>query len=230
METYGCNTFSIIIILLCILLIGLLPNIYEAIPKIRLLFDDNTNFMLLVIIAIGLIILDLPAGLMLSLFIIYATLFFQRIPKIVTPTKPVMPILQEKIIPLRPIPVLPGDVPNSQLRLPPDVKLLPDIISVPPNPDVAPPGVETFTSDSACGKMAGAVRDNGSMEPTVIPPLIVSPKYTTSRAGYDVSGCRFDLKENEQNLTVFGPPLSACSQYNLEQTNKVGTVFYPINP
>jgi hypothetical protein len=54
----------------------------------------------------------------------------------------------------------------------------------------------------------------------------IGPK---DRDGFDTTGCRYDMKNSPQNLTQYGPPLSACGTYDNKQTAKCGTVFYPLN-
>ena len=49
------------------------------------------------------------------------------------------------------------------------------------------------------------------------------------RSGFDVTGCRYDMKNSPQNLTKYGPPVSQCSAYNPEKAQICGTVFYPLN-
>ena len=49
------------------------------------------------------------------------------------------------------------------------------------------------------------------------------------RSGYDVTGCRYDMKNSPQNLTQYGPPLAQCSAYNMNQLQTCGTIFYPLN-
>lgn len=49
------------------------------------------------------------------------------------------------------------------------------------------------------------------------------------RSGYDVSGCRYDMKNSPQNLTRYGPPVSQCSAYDPAKAQICGTVFYPLN-
>lgn len=48
-------------------------------------------------------------------------------------------------------------------------------------------------------------------------------------AGYDVSGCRYDMKSSPQNNTIYGPPLAWCNTYDQSKLNKCGTLFYPLN-
>lgn len=49
------------------------------------------------------------------------------------------------------------------------------------------------------------------------------------RSGFDITGCRYDMKNSPQNLTKYGPPVSQCSVYNSNQLETCGTLFYPLN-
>ena len=49
------------------------------------------------------------------------------------------------------------------------------------------------------------------------------------RSGFDISGCRYDMKNSPQNLTRYGPPVSQCSAYDPAKAQICGTVFYPLN-
>jgi hypothetical protein len=51
----------------------------------------------------------------------------------------------------------------------------------------------------------------------------------SERSGFDVTGCRYDMKNSPQNLTQYGPPVSQCSVYNSNQLQTCGTLFYPLN-
>ena len=48
----------------------------------------------------------------------------------------------------------------------------------------------------------------------------------TNYHGYDVAGCRYDLKDGTQNGSIYGPPLSWCATY---KDNKHAVPFYPLN-
>lgn len=48
----------------------------------------------------------------------------------------------------------------------------------------------------------------------------------TNFQGYDVSGCRLDNNKTNQNMCIYGPPLSWCNTYN---KNNSGTLWYPLN-
>jgi hypothetical protein len=49
------------------------------------------------------------------------------------------------------------------------------------------------------------------------------------RSGFDITGCRYDMKNSPQNLTQYGPPVSQCSAYDPAKAQICGTVFYPLN-
>ena len=49
------------------------------------------------------------------------------------------------------------------------------------------------------------------------------------RSGFDISGCRYDMKNSPQNLTKYGPPLAQCSAYDTNKVQTCGTLFYPLN-
>lgn len=54
-------------------------------------------------------------------------------------------------------------------------------------------------------------------------------EYQADRTGYDIAGCRYDMKLSPQNYTKYGPPLSFCGTYDPKITGSCGTVFYPLN-
>lgn len=49
------------------------------------------------------------------------------------------------------------------------------------------------------------------------------------RSGFDITGCRYDMKNSQQNLTKYGPPLAQCSAYDINKIKTCGTAFYPLN-
>ena len=57
----------------------------------------------------------------------------------------------------------------------------------------------------------------------------ITQKGEPDRSGYDVSGCRYDMKNSPQNLTQYGPPVSQCSAYDPAKVQTCGTLFYPLN-
>ena len=47
--------------------------------------------------------------------------------------------------------------------------------------------------------------------------------------GYDIKGCRYDMKKSEQNLTYNGPPVSLCSTYKNKTNETLSPSVYPLN-
>ena len=47
--------------------------------------------------------------------------------------------------------------------------------------------------------------------------------------GFDVVGCRYDMKSSPQNNTVYGPPLAWCDTYDKTKMDKCGSLFYPLH-
>ena len=58
---------------------------------------------------------------------------------------------------------------------------------------------------------------------------LLTQTFDKNRHGFDVAGCRYDMKASPQNLTLNGPPVSQCANYNPKQMESVGCAFYPLN-
>lgn len=113
-----------------------------------------------------------------------------------------------------------------------------------------------FASDSEFFYKDNEVKPNGNIPPFQVPdatPLkqttagmipvnsneagsksCMEPDFITrvgppNRDGYDVAGCRYDMKESPQNLTRYGPPLAQCGAYSGKSYSCTGTLFYPLN-
>lgn len=48
-------------------------------------------------------------------------------------------------------------------------------------------------------------------------------------AGFDIVGCRYDMKSSPQNNSIYGPPLAWCNTYDKSKMDKCGSLFYPLN-
>ena len=58
---------------------------------------------------------------------------------------------------------------------------------------------------------------------------LLTQTFDKNRNGFDVAGCRYDMKASPQNLTLNGPPVAQCGNYNKKQMETVGCAFYPLN-
>ena len=120
MAAAECNYISLGFMILAVLLIVMLPELNKAIPNLRMLFTNNVNFMLLLVITICIIMLDMPSGIMFALWVIYATYYYQR-----AAFTDVQSIGQQNhIVKLAPLVPSPGDIPTSMLRVPVEKGLL----------------------------------------------------------------------------------------------------------
>ena len=214
-----CNYISLMFMILAVLLIVMLPELNKAIPNIHLLFNDNINFIMLMIITICILLLDIPSGIMFSLFVIYGSYYYQKInfTNLISNKT-----YQDHSVNFKPLLPSAGDVETSMLRLPTEHGLLESFTNINTqntnNEDVntqiqkqAQYNTINYSSD----------KDNINTQNT-IKDIIVK-----SRSGYDVVGCRMDCKKMEQNTTIYGPPLSS-NEY-IKDNGKNITGWYPLN-
>lgn len=198
MSSLNCNTNTFILAIIVILLVAFTDNIFHVLPVLKKLFTDNTNLSLLVLLAILILLIDIPSGIIITFLILYMALYlywnkrstFQDVPSLV-----------------------PMGI-SSDAEINYDHTERPPVINLPP---FQPKSVEEIANASPKSVMP-------CMEPRVLVP-VANP----NRDGYDVSGCRYDYQDTEQNLTKNGPPLAKCGAYSMEQFKKVGTLFYPLN-
>ncbi len=76
---------------------------------------------------------------------------------------------------------------------------------------------------------AKIIQDKMNAQMTVTRPCdkdFMTHSKGTDYHGYDIAGCRYDLKAGTQNGSKYGPPLSWCETY---KNNKHAVPFYPLN-
>ena len=97
-----------------------------------------------------------------------------------------------------------------------------------PNNNIKPfqPNIESFVS-------LNNYNDNDNITTQTLHKECVNDLITNvgepDRSGFDISGCRYDMKNSPQNLTKYGPPLAQCSIYDSNKIKECGTAFYPLN-
>ena len=200
-----CNYITLAFMILAVILIVTLPEITRAIPKIRLLFTNNLNFLLLLVITICIVLLDLPSGIMFALWVIYGTYYYQRasFTNIVADNT-----TSSNGTLLKPLVHSAGDISTSMLKVPKEKGLL-----------------EPFTNCKMSNHAAPATDNSNSL-----PLISTSEPIVKSRSGYDVVGCRMDGMTAAQNTTMFGPPLSSNCYLTEDGVAKSKSGWYPINP
>ncbi len=198
MASLNCNTNTLILAVIVILLVAFTDNIFHMMPVLKKLFTDNINLGLLVVLAILILLIDLPSGIILTFLILYMTVYLHWKKRDSFADVPAM-------IPM-------GIASDSEINY--DHTERPPVINLPP---FQPKSVEEIAAASPQSAMPCEA------------PRVLIPVENPNRDGFDVAGCRYDYKDTEQNLFKNGPPLAKCGAYSMEQFQKVGTLFYPLN-
>ena len=68
----------------------------------------------------------------------------------------------------------------------------------------------------------------------VFPPCKNTMDFMTQKGhmdlqGHDITGCRLDGNQTNQNGSMYGPPLAWCNTYDNSKMQKTGTLWYPLN-
>ena len=217
MPTTTCQLHTIILVIVIILIIAFADEIFTTVPVLVKLFTDPVNFILLIIGVILVLLIDLPCGILLSFVVLYLAIYVKRMIKNnkdrfenIAITTSILNTQQKNTLSKLPLNYLSESEINYNNTKPFANN------NIPPFQPVVQESIDTNTKqimpNIACNQ-------NDSITPVGAP----------SRDGYDVAGCRYDFKDSMQNMTMFGPPLSACGAYNAKQTNTCGTLFYPLN-
>jgi len=221
MASVTCHLHTVVLVIAIILILGFTDEIFHSLPVLVKLFTDPVNFILLVILVILVLLVDLPCGILLSFLVLYLAIYVKR-------------MLKNKIDSFENIVLASTLMNNSNLNCTP--KMVSDIPAkylseseinynntqpfpnnnIPPFQPLSQQDIDAntkqITSNISCNQNDAITTVN---EP--------------NRDGYDVTGCRYDFKDSQQNMTIYGPPLAACGAYNPQQVAKCGTLFYPLN-
>ena len=232
-----------ICILLGVLAIFFTPTIFIELPVLKNLFTDNINYILIMLVVIFIMLIDVYLGTTLALVILYMAMYINAN----TNTNNVNTIIKNNI--LYPMKTLP----DSIKILPPK----PNMINTKVNLDKTM-NSNTNTNSDTIGDESEFIYDNTKPfpnknlkpfqpkedEPTEDKKNLNFVQQTINkecsndsitqvgepdRSGFDISGCRYDMKNSPQNLTKYGPPVSQCSAYDAAKAQICGTVFYPLN-
>ena len=236
MAFQHCDINTFLLIVFVIVIIAFTDNILNSIPIFKKLFTDQINFLLLIALVILVILIDIPNGIVFAFLVLYLSvhinynnkkLNFNNINTISTLTNnnnnnnndnnhntnssSLSPIIQSNKIHSESEFIYNNDKPF-------------------PNGNLAP-----FKSNqdntNAVNLQSNLIAPKINLENTKlsINSNLINENTLLNRDGYDVSGCRYDFKNDPQNLTKFGPPLAQCSAYDVNKIKACGTVFYPLN-
>jgi len=242
-----CIIFALIIVLFA-------DTILDSMPILNLLFTDKTNYALLIVLVIFIIILDPNCGIILALLVLYMSMYFntRAASRSASPNASQMPLQMSSQM-------------SSSLGLS-SASPTPSLINISSQNHNLFDNVindNIIKQNSSNGNEEDTILSNNNeilsesefiynntkpfpnnnlkpYQPTMIEKFAstdckdVKNDFITNvgepeRSGYDVSGCRYDMKNSPQNLTKYGPPLAQCSAYDTNKAKICGTVFYPLN-
>jgi hypothetical protein len=204
-----CGTHTILLIISTILIVAFTDDLFKFAPVLSKLFTNPINFILLVALVICVLFIDLPSGIILTFLALYLAVSIRRMQNNIRDKFDNI-VMTSQLVSNN---IIPKFLSESEFLYKHD-KPIPNG-NIPPFQPLDQVQIEQKTS---------------AITPSICNPqdqiTVVGPK---DRAGFDTTGCRYDMKNSPQNLTQYGPPLSACGTYDNKQTAKCGTVFYPLN-
>ena len=239
-----CIIFALIIVLFA-------DTILDSMPILNLLFTDKTNYTLLIVLVIFIIILQPNCGIILALLVLYMSMYFNTrvASRSASPNASQMSSQMSSLALPRvsPSPSL-INISNQNHNLFDNV--INDNIIKQNTSNINGNEEDTILSNNNEILSESEFIYNNTKpfpnnnlkpyQPTMIEKFAstdckeVTNDFITNvgepeRSGYDVSGCRYDMKNSPQNLTKYGPPLAQCSAYDTNKAKICGTVFYPLN-
>ena len=236
MKFCWCIIISLIIVLFT-------DSILNTLPIIKVLFTDSINYVLVMLLVVFIMLIDLHCGIVLGLVILYISMYVNSHKNVIRITNEGSPLNNKVIntvvnsnvvIPERKVKfakentIINPSLTNSDTILS-DSEFIYNNTSKPfPNNNIKPfqPNIESFVS-------LNNYNDNDNITTQTLHKECVNDLITNvgepDRSGFDISGCRYDMKNSPQNLTKYGPPLAQCSIYDSNKIKECGTAFYPLN-
>jgi len=220
-------------------------------PMIKNLFTDRINYILLVSLVIFTICLDLHCGIMFALAVLYMSMYITTTKsKIVisknnnnknnststlssTSTKPTIKTLSNSINNKFENTVNDNTISKRSVKFNEEENIinLPEEQSIRSESEFIYDNTRPFPNNN----IKPFDNNNENSKATVFTNEYTNEDNLTNsegepdRSGFDVSGCRYDMKNSSQNLTKNGPPLTQCSAYDTNKLKSCGTLFYPLN-
>ncbi len=234
-------------IIIALIFVLFTDSILENLPIIKLLFKDNINYILLMILVVFIMLIDLHCGIIFGLLILYMSMYIHSHKNTITitSTNPAHTSINDVIIKS----VVNSNTNSVNSTMPErKVKFVEEKTVI--NPFVNISDSDNILSESEFIYNNTKPFPNNNLKPFQPPadttvdnnvnlskPIInktfqndfITQVGEPDRSGYDITGCRYDMKNSPQNLTKYGPPLAQCSAYNVNKIKTCGTVFYPLN-
>ena len=220
-----CDINTVIVIGIVILIIAFADEIFTKVPELLNLFTNPINFVLLIILVILVILINLPIGIILSFLMLYLAVYVKnlinnkkdKINNIMITSKLINNSINNSIN---------NRNSNSNTGSHSDATNVPDFQQKPISDGVV--NTQDIRISPQSIQQSQEVMPSQAQQ-THIENDTYGNTNIQSMDGYDVVGCRYDFKDSQQNMTLFGKPLSSCSAYDKEQSVKRGSVFYPLN-
>ena len=236
-----CIIFALIIVLFA-------DTFIDSMPILNLLFTDKTNYSLLILLVIFIIILEPNCGIIIALLVLYMSTYFNT--RLASQSTSLNASQMSSSLALPRVSPSPSliNISNQNHNLFDNV--INDNIIKQNSSNINDNEEDTILSNNNEILSESEFIYNNTKpfpnnnlkpyQPTMIEKFAstdckeVKNDYITNigepeRSGYDVSGCRYDMKNSPQNLTKYGPPLAQCSAYDTNKAKICGTVFYPLN-
>jgi len=233
-------------------------TILTTFPMIRNLFNDNVNYILLITLVILTLLIDLHCGIIFALAVVFMSMYIDTqskssivIRKNDTMTTNAMTtkamttnamttkaitnnINNNKVNNERKVKFIeePKIINSTDDTIRSDSEFIYDTTKPFPNKNIKPfqynseTSTATIVSNNANHNNVNGVQDIVDNE---CQNNFLTQNGQPDRSGYDINGCRYDMKNSPQNLTKYGPPLSHCGTYNVDKLTSCGTLFYPLN-
>ena len=216
METSCTSKIAILTIVLVVVII-FSNSIFTTLPMLKLLFTDQVSFILLSILCVFVILVDLPSGIVLSIIVVILGL------NISSPTNSSNPSNstygnKDRFY----------NVATDNRQFTSDSEIFYNKTEPAPNGNLSPFQVPNSPMEQTPKGMI-PVNSNKVMTKSCTDPDFITRVGLPNRDGYDVIGCRYDMKDSPQNATIYGPPLAQCGAYSGKSFSCTGTLFYPLN-
>jgi hypothetical protein len=233
-----------ICILLGIAAILFTPNIFLALPVLTNLFTDNINYILIMLVIIFIMLIDICCGTTLGLVILYMAMYVNNntntivkknfmvpmstLPNSIQIFPPNSNIINNKID-LSKVDLSKtnnSNINNNSNAINDESEFIYDNTKPFPNKNLKPFQPKDYDSkqDNNTNK-----KNVNFIQQTINQNDRITQVEEPDRSGFDITGCRYDMKNSPQNLTQYGPPVSQCSAYDPAKAQICGTVFYPLN-
>ena len=69
-----CNINTFLLLLLLVLVVAFTDNIFNNLPVLKKLFNDQVNYILVIALVILITLLDMPCGIILAFLVLYLSI------------------------------------------------------------------------------------------------------------------------------------------------------------